>query len=493
MLHKIKKGFAFLMTVAIVGQIPFMTIAFAEQSTEAIAEQNPDQTEQTPNGAVESEESQKTEGEESTEKNDADKGDSSEQEPESTEKEPGDTEEEPVREVVVVLDPGHGGADGGACRDGYVERDLALSIAYYCKEELEKHPGFTVYMTRTDNSSDCMGRDDRVEYAWEKDADLLVSLHLNATGSYTTTQSGAEVYYPNGNYNAAMSSLGYRAAESILTELCGLGLPNNGCKTRMSNDTYYFDGTVADYLGINYWSKLKGIPGVLVEHAYINNPGDRAYYLSSEEQLKALGVADAIGIVNYFKQNEDAVITLGGSWEYDDNGWWYKRPDGSYPYHCWEMIDGRWFYFDERGYQCRGWKRLGERWYYLGTHGTMMIGWHKIDGVWYYFSPDSGDMVEGWLDYNGQWYFLYPEDGNLATGWLYTGSHWYYLRPESGAMITGWCNIAGTWYYFDSDGRMLTGWYEADGKWYYSYTSGAMASNTRIGQSWVGADGAWIP
>lgn len=399
-----------------------------------------------------------------------------------------------ARDIVVVLDPGHGGSDTGATRGSYVERDLALSIAYYCKEELEKYPGVTVYMTRWDNTSPCMGRDDRVEYAWNKGADLLVSLHLNATGSASTTVSGSEVYYPNYNYNPTMGSLGYRASSSILTQLCGLGLKNNGCKIRNSQDgSVYFNGTIADYLGINYWSKLKGIPGVLVEHAYINNADDRDQYLSTQEQLKALGVADATGIMNYFYNNSDAYIVHTGSWEHNGTGWWYQRQDMTYPWGQWESIDGYWFYFDGRGYLCTGWKQLNGKWYYLGNHGAMIEGWHRIGANWYYLTWGDGAMATGWVKSDGKWYYLTPGSGNMKTGWLKEGNLWYYLLPGNGDMAVGWHRIGSKWYHFDTSGVMNTGWYEADGKWYYSYASGAMAADTWVDGYRLGVDGAWIP
>ena len=52
--------------------------------------------------------------------------------------------------LIVVIDPGHGGYDPGAVGvNGAKEKDLTLKIAKYCKEELEKYSGVTVYMTRT--------------------------------------------------------------------------------------------------------------------------------------------------------------------------------------------------------------------------------------------------------------------------------------------------------------------------------------------------------
>ena len=104
--------------------------------------------------------------------------------------------------VVVVLDPGHGGTDGGAVGNGLQEKDLNLKIAKYCKEELEQYSGVTVYMTREDDRylGDRIGDAasdiaNRVNKAKEWGADLLVSIHINSGGG-----QGVEVYYPNSNY-----------------------------------------------------------------------------------------------------------------------------------------------------------------------------------------------------------------------------------------------------------------------------------------------------
>ena len=106
-------------------------------------------------------------------------------------------EEEPI---VIVLDPGHGGSDGGAVRTWggrkYREKDLNLKIARYCREELEKYAGVEVYMTR--QSDTYVSLLERVELAAEAEADLFVSLHNNA--DYKASSRGACVFYPNSKY-----------------------------------------------------------------------------------------------------------------------------------------------------------------------------------------------------------------------------------------------------------------------------------------------------
>ena len=140
--------------------------------------------------------------------------------------------------VVVVLDPGHGGWDPGATGNGVKEKDLTLKIAKYCKEELEEYHGVSVYMTRTEDQS-VSGTNNttedlkaRVAFAKEKNADVLVSIHLNATG--TGGGYGAEVYFPNSNYRPDLSSQGKELAQDILDELVDLGLKGRGIIIRNS-------------------------------------------------------------------------------------------------------------------------------------------------------------------------------------------------------------------------------------------------------------------
>ena len=194
---------------------------------------------------------------------------------------------------VIVLDPGHGGTDPGATRTHngvtYYERNINLKIAQYCKEELEKTTGITVFLTREDNESPLMDRWERTQFAISKGADVIVSLHINSTGSATTTASGSQVYCPNGDTESGQISR--ELADKILEKLEKLGLQNRG-------------KFVDEGLGMIGYPKQYGIPGILVEHAFINNAGDVSKYLSSDEQLKKLGIADANGILEYFKYDE---------------------------------------------------------------------------------------------------------------------------------------------------------------------------------------------
>ncbi len=207
--------------------------------------------------------------------------------------------------VVVMLDPGHDNTHAGARGNGLAEEELNLKIAQYCRDELQQYRGVTVYMTRNDDGScpypgtssgDC--NEKRVEYAKSVGANVYVSIHLN---SASASANGAEVYYPNGNYNPSVGSQGQALASSIQDKLVALGLRDRGIKIKESQTgTTYPDGSLADYYGVIRNSKKQGIPAVIVEHAFLTNEGDVNSYLNSDDKLRSLGVADASAIAGYF-------------------------------------------------------------------------------------------------------------------------------------------------------------------------------------------------
>lgn len=211
--------------------------------------------------------------------------------------------------LVVVLDPGHDATHAGARANGLKEEELTLKIAQYCKQELEKYSGVTVYMTRTSSSCPHPGTssaDDnaqRVAYAQSVGADVFVSIHLNSSAT-SSSANGAEVFYPNANYNSSIGSMGANLATQVERQLVALGLGNRGISIRNSADnTTYPDGSLADYYGVIRRSKLAGFPAIIIEHAFLTNPSDAAF-LSKEENLKKLGAADATGIANYYGLSE---------------------------------------------------------------------------------------------------------------------------------------------------------------------------------------------
>lgn len=92
--------------------------------------------------------------------------------------------------LVVVLDPGHGGIDPGALRDGYKEADLVLQLARDVKEGLLRAGGIEVVMTREEDVF--VSLEGRVELARRAGAHLFISLHADALDEGVAR--GASVY-----------------------------------------------------------------------------------------------------------------------------------------------------------------------------------------------------------------------------------------------------------------------------------------------------------
>lgn len=82
----------------------------------------------------------------------------------------------------VCLDPGHGGSDPGAVRGSLQEKQITLDVAIRLQALLTGHQ---VTLTRTDNETK-LGNSERAAICNAADAEIVVSIHLNATTNDTT-------------------------------------------------------------------------------------------------------------------------------------------------------------------------------------------------------------------------------------------------------------------------------------------------------------------
>ena len=327
--------------------------------------------------------------------------------------------------VIVVLDPGHGGSDSGATRGSVYEKTINLKVAQYCKAELEQYYGVTVYMTRSGDTNPSLK--ERAQIAANYGADILVSIHQNAQKVGSTSAYGAEVYYPNKNYKPAIGNSGKTVADAVQAELVSLGLSNRGTKIRnTANGSTYADGSYADYYGIIRESKKLSVPAIIVEHAYLSNTSDYNNFLSSDSKLQKLGVADATGIAKAFGLSK-------GKWVQDENGWKYQYGNNQFKTNEFCSINGYTYYFDENGYRA--------------------VGFKEINGNKYYFYSD-GKAKAGWVSTGGKKYYS-RKDGSLYKGLNYVGAYRYYFDPETRVMQTGDVMINGTMYHFDKNGRWI--------------------------------------
>ncbi|WP_435259134.1 N-acetylmuramoyl-L-alanine amidase [Thioclava sp. FR2] len=92
--------------------------------------------------------------------------------------------------IVVVLDPGHGGIDPGAERDGLTEADLVLTFARELKELLVRDGDFLVVMTREEDVF--VPLEARISIARATGAHVFVSLHADALAEGEAV--GATIY-----------------------------------------------------------------------------------------------------------------------------------------------------------------------------------------------------------------------------------------------------------------------------------------------------------
>lgn len=206
----------------------------------------------------------------------------------------------PKKDLCIVIDPGHGGIQSGTQRGTVEEKTLNLKIAQYLKEALEKYKGVTVSLTR-DGDYD-VSLTDRTQYSVDKNADLMVSIHNNATGDCAAYDNGCTVLAAKDGYKQELVDEEQKLACNILNELEALGIENQGILLRDSEaNEKYENGELADYYAIIRGGVLKDIPTVLVEHAFVDDDSDFENYLSSDAKLKVLAEADAKGIARYYQ------------------------------------------------------------------------------------------------------------------------------------------------------------------------------------------------
>ena len=362
--------------------------------------------------------------------------------------------------VVVMLDPGHDSTHTGAAAYGLKEQQLNLKIGLACRTELEKYDGITVYMTHDtiacpfEGSTTKQDLIQRAEYAGEVGADLFVSLHNNSGDD-----SGYEIYYPNNHYVSEFNDIGYAVSEHIAGYLSEMGIYRNGLYTRDSDgeeddDTnWYPDGSRADYYSVIRNSKYNGVPGIIVEHAYLSDAGDTHVFLSNDNMLVRMGQADASGIADYFGLHKKNGLCTDkyGDWHYYEDG----EIDDSYTgiaeneYGRWYMQDGV-VNMDYTGMLCDG-----AEWYYVqgGYVNDAYTGMACNEYGWWYFEDGKLNWNYTGMALNeyGWWYF---ENGVL--NWDYTGmvcneyGWWYYQNGNLNREYTGMALNEYGWWYFEN-------------------------------------------
>ena len=201
--------------------------------------------------------------------------------------------------IRIMLDPGHGGDDSGAGGFGTSEKKVALKIAKALAAELQTYDNVVVGLTR--DKDKFVGIHKRTRIARKQKADLMISLHCDAYDPSCLYDHGSSVLVARkGSYKTELVTEENRLARSILAELEGLGLTNQGLVRRASAEgDRYEDGSLADYYGLIRDGMLYDFPVILVEHCFMDSKKDYELVLSSKEKIKKLAEADARGIAKY--------------------------------------------------------------------------------------------------------------------------------------------------------------------------------------------------
>lgn len=220
------------------------------------------------------------------------------------------------RQPVIMIDPGHGGEDPGAIGpSGLREKDVVLAIGRLVKKVLDGY-GYKTYMTRNEDIFIPLGV--RVAKARSLKADVFVSIHADAFTNPSAKGTGVYALNPKGATSAAAKYLAktQNAADAIGGVILSSDKNVNNTlfdltQTATIKDSLKLGKDVLNRLGqINKLHKgsvdqanfavLKApdIPSILVETAFISNPGEERLLSSNDFRLK-LANSISSGIKDY--------------------------------------------------------------------------------------------------------------------------------------------------------------------------------------------------
>jgi N-acetylmuramoyl-L-alanine amidase len=236
---------------------------------------------------------------------------------------------------VVTVDPGHGGVDPGNPGTyfprGVKEKDVTLQVGLYLRDELRRR-GVGVKMTRTTDTLIALG--DRGGYCTEA-CDLFVSIHVNSLArrrGYTEIR-GFETYFlaeaktEDAARVAKMENdaVRFETGEEAVTEVGGLDFIlkdlqlNEHLRESARAAELVQRGLKTVHTGPDKGVKQAGFmvlttarrPAILVELGYSTNPQD-GRLLTQRSSQKALAAAIADSVVEYLREYERKVGTVGG-------------------------------------------------------------------------------------------------------------------------------------------------------------------------------------
>ena len=229
---------------------------------------------------------------------------------------------------IIVIDPGHGGHDSGAVKNGTVEKEVVLAFSKALRDKLEASGRYKVLMTRSDDVFVELG--ERVAYAERNKANLFIAVHADYSDEGSRAR-GATIYSLRENVANALqrSTKGdvsdkvlskdeaekvkqasdgadFNIIRSILGDLAGREV------TATKERTNLFSRSVVEYMGASTEMRQKPdqqaafrvlktaqFPSVLIELAYVTNKED-AEKLKSDVWRDKVSDSIMTAVENYF-------------------------------------------------------------------------------------------------------------------------------------------------------------------------------------------------
>lgn len=194
---------------------------------------------------------------------------------------------------TIVIDPGHGGVDGGAVSRYILEKDINLNVALFLRKKLESS-GAKVIMTRTedvelgkskkiDRNRYIMDLNVRVSIINNSGADMFISIHTNSNVKKPSTR-GAIAFYCNSHpHNREMAYIFQNVFNTMEFNYGGNAYKSHHIPQK----------------GNYYVLRNAKIPGIIVETGFLTNSTDIMLLQKSEYQ-EYLSEAIYKGIVDYF-------------------------------------------------------------------------------------------------------------------------------------------------------------------------------------------------
>lgn len=190
----------------------------------------------------------------------------------------------PLNNKIIYIDPGHGGLDPGTTYKDIYEKDINLDISLKLEKKLKKM-GATVYLTRYDDydlskpgASQRKKSDlnNRVRVINDSQADMYISIHLNATNS--KSWHGAQVFYDDVNpENKKIALVMQKEFQKNLNTQREISEIKNMLLNRKVT-----------------------VPGILIELGFLSNDNER-YLLRQEKYQDKLVDTITDGIIMYYK------------------------------------------------------------------------------------------------------------------------------------------------------------------------------------------------